>query len=86
MEFEFSGRKRYLFFELLRQLTPQQRLLHTLKMTSWEIKRQREEIAKANPQFTEEEVNLKWVEQAYGKELAEGLHADLARRKLEKQS
>ena len=80
MEFKFSGRKEYLYIELLRQLTAGQRLWIVQEMTHWEVSRQREEIAKANPQFTDEEVRLKWVELTYGASLAEGLRADLQRR------
>ena len=82
MEFEFSDRKKYLYLELNRQLTGAQRLWMCRRMTAWEVARTREEIARANPEFSDEEVNLKWVEMAYGADLAARLREDLRQRRL----
>ncbi len=73
MDFEFPRKQNYLFIELMRQLTGAQRLWVSLQMTAWEISRSREEIARENPGFSEEEVKMKWVELSYGPELAAGL-------------
>lgn len=82
MDFKFSDRKDYLYIELLRQLTVAQRLRIAGQMTAWEISRSRAEIARTNPEFTEEQVRLKWVENTYGKELAENLREYLHQRQV----
>jgi hypothetical protein len=81
MEFEFSAKKQHLYAELMGQLTGAQRLWVSLKMTNWEISRFRAEIAAANPQLTEEEVRLKWLEQVYGAELAAKVREDMKQKK-----
>jgi hypothetical protein len=65
----------------MRELTVAQRLWYVRQMTSWEVSRSRAEIAKANPEFTDEEVNLKWVELSYGAELAANLREDMRQRR-----
>ena len=82
MDFEFSGRKRHLYFELMRQLTGAQRLRISRQMTAWEVSRSRAEIARANPEFTDEKVGLKWVEITYGEELAKNLREYLYQRQI----
>jgi hypothetical protein len=83
MEFKFSGRQEFLYIELLRQLTGAQRMRTARWMSSWEISRSHEEIARANPEFTDEQVGLKWVEITYGEELAKKLRDYLPQRQLD---
>ena len=83
VEFNFVGRQRYLYFKLMQQLTRAQRVWFVRKMTAWDVARSRAEIAKANPAFTDEEVRLKWVELAYGADLADRLRAYLRERQVQ---
>lgn len=66
--------------ELARQMTPQQRMAKTFELTSIAITKARQAIADANPHLNEQEVNLLWVEQAYGKDLATRLRDYLKKR------
>jgi hypothetical protein len=70
LDFDFSPKKKYLFVEVMRQLTVAQRIWVSRQMTAWEVSRSREEIARENPQSSEEEVKMRWVELNYGQELA----------------
>jgi hypothetical protein len=70
MKFVFPPRQDYLFTELVRDLSGSQRLWSMCQMSSCLIALQREEIARANPMWSDEEVRLKWIEDAYGADLA----------------
>jgi hypothetical protein len=59
--------------ELLRRAGPAQRLKMALDLTATAINLSRRAIARANPHFSEHDVNMRWVELTYGKELASGL-------------
>jgi hypothetical protein len=76
----FSRRQEYLLIELLRAMTGSQRLALSGYITKLQIERSRAEIAKAHPEFSPLEIKLKWVEITYGKELGDGLRADIERR------
>jgi hypothetical protein len=80
MEFTFSSKQKYLFVELMRQLTVAQRVWVSRRMTAWEVSRCREEIARDNPQLNDEEIRLKWVALSYGPELAAELREHLRQR------
>ena len=71
--------------EQARQMTPQQRISKACELTAIAIGKARQAIAEANPHLDEQEVNLLWMEQAYGKDLADRVRADLARRKQEQE-
>jgi len=71
--------------EQARQMTPQQRMSKMLELTAISIGKARQAIADANPHLDQQEVNLLWMEQAYGKDLADEVRADLARRKQEQE-
>ena len=69
--------------ELLRRATVAERFAMMESLTTMTINLSRRAIARANPELTPEELNLKWVELNYGKELADnvreyikGLEAD----------
>jgi hypothetical protein len=59
--------------ELLRRATTSQRLGLALSLTSWAIEASKRAIARANPSFSAREVNLKFIEVHYGRELAENV-------------
>jgi hypothetical protein len=63
--------------ELLRRATPEQRLRMALNLTATVVNLSRRTIAELNPDLSPEEVNLKWVEFCYGKELAARLRSYL---------
>jgi hypothetical protein len=67
--------------ERARRMTPQERIAETLRLTAEAITAQRQAIATAHPQLDEQEVNLLWMEQAYGKDLADRVREDLEKRK-----
>lgn len=69
--------------ELARQMSPQQRLKMALELSTIAIRNARQAIAEANPHLDEQEVNLLWVEDAYGKDLATRYRDYLAKRKKE---
>jgi hypothetical protein len=56
--------------ELLRQMTGAQRVAKVRSQTAFVIGLARKAIARANPGLSEQEVNLLWVEHAYGRDLA----------------
>ena len=56
--------------ELLRRMTGAERVAKMRSQTALVIGMSRQAIARANPHLDEQEVNLLWVENAYGKELA----------------
>jgi hypothetical protein len=63
------------------RMTPQQRVAEMMRLTAESITAERQAIARANPQLDEQEVNLLWMEHAYGKDLADRVRQDLERRK-----
>jgi hypothetical protein len=71
--------------EQARRMTPQERIHKALELTAIAITKERKAIAEANPHLDEQEVNLLWMEQAYGKDLADQVRADLARRRQEQE-
>jgi hypothetical protein len=66
--------------ELVRQMTGAERIARWRSLTALSIGLSRQAIARANPQLTEPEVNLLWVGQTYGKELATDLRRHLESR------
>jgi hypothetical protein len=56
--------------ELLRKMTGAQKIAQMRSSTAMAIGLARRAIARANPQLNEQEVNLLWMEQTYGKDLA----------------
>jgi len=59
--------------ELLRKATVAERIARVRSLSALAISLSRRAIARANPEMTPEEVNLKFVELHYGKRLAEEL-------------
>jgi hypothetical protein len=76
----FSPRQNYLYELLNCEMTGGDRLALSWYMTKWEIERSRAEVVKTYPELSPRDQKLKWVEKTYGKELADGLRADLDRR------
>ena len=68
--------------ERARQMTPQQRFAEMCRLTAEAITAERQAIARANPQLDEQEVGLLWMEQTYGKDLADRVRQDLVQRKI----
>jgi hypothetical protein len=68
-------------FERAQRMTPQQRFAEMNRLTAEAITAERQAIATANPHLDEQEVNLLWMEHAYGKDLADRVRQDLERRK-----
>lgn len=66
--------------ELLRKATFAERFAKMRSLTMMAIKLSRQAIGDANPEFTPQEVNLKWVELHYGKKLATELREYLGER------
>jgi len=67
--------------ERARRMTPQQRIAEMRRLTTEAILSERQAIARANPQLDEQEVNLLWMEHAYGKYLATRVRQYLEQRK-----
>lgn len=67
--------------ELLRQAGPRRRGQMALDLTQAVIATSRRALRRLHPHATEEELGVLWVRQNYGDELADGLQADLARRR-----
>jgi hypothetical protein len=67
--------------ELLRKTSPARRLELALSLSQSALELAREGIRKANPNASEEEVGLIFVEVTYGKELADRVRNYLARRR-----
>ena len=67
--------------ERARRMTPQERIAEMCRLTAEAITAERQAIARANPGLDEQEVNLLWMEQAYGKDLADRVRQDLEQRK-----
>jgi len=60
--------------ELLRKSSVAERLARMRSLTATATKLSRQAIGEANPEFSPQEVDLRWVELHYGKELASTLH------------
>jgi hypothetical protein len=63
--------------ELFRRMSFTKRLEMARDLTATVIRLSRRAIARANPHLSEQDVNLRWVELTYGKDLALGLRAHL---------
>jgi hypothetical protein len=63
--------------ELTRQLTPAEKIAQVRQMTDCVVRLSRRAIARANPDLSREEVDLRWVEINYGSKLAGELRAYL---------
>jgi hypothetical protein len=57
--------------ELLRKLSVAERFLKVRQLTAWTVGLSKRAIARANPDLTVAEVNLKFIELHYGPELAQ---------------
>ena len=58
------------YIELLKTLTPTERLKKTLEMTSWLMELSKKAILKANPTWSKQEIDLFFVKIHYGEDLA----------------
>jgi len=67
--------------ELLRKATVAQRFSLVRSLSSRAIQLSRRAIRRANPDASEEDLKLIFIELNYGKDLAERVRMDLARRK-----
>ena len=67
--------------ELLRKIGPARRLELALSLSQSALELAREGIRKANPNASEEEIGLIFVEVTYGKELADRVRNYLARKR-----
>jgi hypothetical protein len=63
--------------ELLRGMTPAERLGMALRLTAALVNMSRQTIASLNPDLDPQELNIKCVELFYGKDLAERLRSYL---------
>ncbi len=66
--------------ELLRRATAAEKIAQMRSMTAMAVKLSRRAIARANPKLSSREVDLKWVELHYGKELGRDLRNYLSDR------
>jgi hypothetical protein len=66
--------------ELLRRMTGAERFAKSQSLTALVVGLSRQAIARANPQFSQRDVETLWVELNYGKDLADGLRKCLAER------
>ena len=66
--------------ELARAMTAAQKMTLMRSLTATAVRLSRRAIARANPEFSPQEVDLKWVELHYGKQLASELREYLERR------
>ena len=66
--------------ELLRKATFAERFAKMRSLTAMTISLSRRAIARANPQFSPEQVGLKFIELHYGKDLAEQVRKYLENR------
>ncbi len=67
--------------ELLRRAGPDRRLALAFSLSQSVIEMSRSALRRLHPQASDEELGLLWVRQNYGAELADGLRADLERRR-----
>ena len=56
--------------ELARQSSPAEKIAQVRRMTDFVVRLSRRAIARANPNLSREEVDLRWVEINYGPKLA----------------
>jgi len=66
--------------QLARRSTPSEKVAQVRRLTDFVTRLSRRAIARANPGFSQEEVDLRWVEIHYGPELAAELRNDLRQR------
>ncbi len=66
--------------ELSRQMTAAEKIAQVRSLSALVIGLSRRAIARANPHLSPQELDVKFVELHYGKELAERLAEDLRRR------
>ena len=66
--------------ELLQQKTVAERAALAGNLTHFVIQLSRQAIARQHPEWTQRQVDLKWVELHYGRDLAESVQADLESR------
>jgi hypothetical protein len=66
--------------ELLRQMSGAQRIAMLRSQTALVVGLARQAIARANPQLNQREVDMLWVENTYGKDLADRLRDDWKKR------
>ena len=66
--------------ELLRQMTGAQKIAQLRSQTALVVGLARQAIARANPQLNQREVDMLWVENTYGKDLANRLREDWKKR------
>jgi len=67
--------------ELTRRMTTAQKIAQVRSLSALVIGLSRRAIARAHPHLSPQELDLKFVELHYGKELADGLAEDLRRRR-----
>ena len=67
-------------FDMLRQLTPTQRVQRCFSLSVMAANLSRPAIQRAHPEFSPQDVGLRWVELHYGKELADGVREHLLHR------
>lgn len=67
--------------ELARRSTTAEKIAQVRRMTDSVVRLSRRAIARANPEFSADEVDLRWVEMNYGPELAAELREYLQNRK-----
>ena len=66
--------------DLLRSAGTAKRAAIALAMTTAAVKLSRRAIQRIHPDWSEQEINLLWLEVHYGKDLADRVRADLAAR------
>jgi hypothetical protein len=66
--------------DMLRQLTPTQRVQRCFSLSAMAANLSRQAIQRANPELSSQEIGLHWVEMHYGKELADGVREHLLHR------
>ena len=66
--------------ERSRKSNPAEKITQVREMTDFVVRLSRRAIARANPGFSQEEVNLRWVEINYGPQLASELRDYLRHR------
>jgi hypothetical protein len=67
--------------ELIRGMEPSERVVRTLRWSSQLLCLAKDAIRRRHPEFTDEQVGIKFVELHYGANLAEELRSHLARRR-----
>jgi hypothetical protein len=63
--------------ELSRKSSPAEKIAQVRRMTDFVVRLSRRAIERANPEFSREEIDLRWVEINYGPKLAAELRDDL---------